>query len=494
MPDYIDIPVETDPDVLAGFVFDDLQAEFPGWTPAAGNLEVILSEAYARVAAEIRDLASRVPTSVFRYFGARLMNILPKDAAAASVSTSWIVRDLQGYTIPAGTAIGVPASGDSLMAFVTLSDTVIPPGQNTVYDVIVQAVTPGATSSGLGGVGAGATLVTTLDYVTMVTLDAPTAGGQDAETDTEYLNRLVADLQLLSPRPILAPDFAALSKNVEGVHRAVALDNYYPGNNEIQQIAIVSATGGTFTLTFSGQTTAGIAYNASAAAIQTALEALSNINPGDVVVTGTPFTWQVQFTGQYTNTNVAQMTANGASLTGGGASISVSTTVAGVPSSYGNERMVTIVAIDSLGEGVGPATKAEIDAYLQAMREQNFLVYVINPTYITINVTFTFVARPGYVLTDVETRAEAAVTEYLKPSNWGIPQTGHSSDLTGWENVTKVRYLEVAEVINRVDGVAYIDTGGLTIGVEGGSLGTTDITLVGAAPLPRPGVVAGTAI
>ncbi|MFB7428788.1 hypothetical protein ACFC0K_36510 [Streptomyces hydrogenans] len=45
-------------------------------------------------------------------------------------------------------------------------------------------------------------------------------------------------------------------------------------------------TDGNFTITHSGQTTAAIAYNATAAAVQAALEALSNVNSGDIVVTG----------------------------------------------------------------------------------------------------------------------------------------------------------------------------------------------------------------
>ena len=47
------------------------------------------------------------------------------------------------------------------------------------------------------------------------------------------------------------------------------------GIQTIMGDALVSA--GTFTLTFSGQTMGAIAYNANAATIQTALEALSNI-------------------------------------------------------------------------------------------------------------------------------------------------------------------------------------------------------------------------
>ena len=48
-----------------------------------------------------------------------------------------------------------------------------------------------------------------------------------------------------------------------------------------------TASSGTFTLTYDGETTAAISYNATTNAIQSALEALSNVNPGDITVGGT---------------------------------------------------------------------------------------------------------------------------------------------------------------------------------------------------------------
>ncbi|MFD3336056.1 hypothetical protein ACFWV1_25930 [Streptomyces sp. NPDC058700] len=106
------------------------------------------------------------------------------------------------------------------------------------------------------------------------------------------------------------------------------------GTDEVQTITITgSPTGGTFTLTFSGQTTAPIAYNATASAVESALEGLSNINPGDVVagggpLPGTPVT--VTFGGQYDGQNVAEMTASGAGLTGGSTpAVAVTTTTPG---------------------------------------------------------------------------------------------------------------------------------------------------------------------
>lgn len=91
--------------------------------------------------------------------------------------------------------------------------------------------------------------------------------------------------------------------------------------NEVQTVTITGTpAGGTFTLSFGGQTTAGIAFNAVASAVDSALEALSTIGTGNVAVTGGPgpgTPYVVTFTGDLAGTNVALMTASAASLTGG---------------------------------------------------------------------------------------------------------------------------------------------------------------------------------
>jgi hypothetical protein len=86
------------------------------------------------------------------------------------------------------------------------------------------------------------------------------------------------------------------------------------GINEVQLVNVrKETTGGTFTLTFNGQTTAAIPYNATAATVQSALEALSNISPGDVAVSGGPgatSAFTVVFGGAYAHTNVPPLKAN----------------------------------------------------------------------------------------------------------------------------------------------------------------------------------------
>lgn len=95
--------------------------------------------------------------------------------------------------------------------------------------------------------------------------------------------------------------------------------------NEVQT-ETVTATGGTRTLSFNGQTTSALAFDANAATIQAALVALSNVDAGDIVVSGTgPYVYT--FGGAWTGINAPAITVNTGSLTGG--SSAIITTIAG---------------------------------------------------------------------------------------------------------------------------------------------------------------------
>jgi hypothetical protein len=103
--------------------------------------------------------------------------------------------------------------------------------------------------------------------------------------------------------------------------------------NEVQSIAITGApVGGTFTLTFDGETTDDIAYNASAAAVKTALTALSNVGNGDVATSGGALPTSpvvVTFQGDLENADVPQMTATGTFTGGTSPAVTVTTTTPG---------------------------------------------------------------------------------------------------------------------------------------------------------------------
>lgn len=96
---------------------------------------------------------------------------------------------------------------------------------------------------------------------------------------------------------------------------------YVGRSNEVQTLTS-TATGGTVTFKFDNSpasaTVPSTAVGFTAAAVQTALEGLDNINPGDVTVTGAaggPLT--VTFGGRYVGQDVPALTVDNTSATGG---------------------------------------------------------------------------------------------------------------------------------------------------------------------------------
>jgi DNA-binding beta-propeller fold protein YncE len=124
------------------------------------------------------------------------------------------------------------------------------------------------------------------------------------------------------------------------------------GLNEQQRVT-VSATGGSLTLTFAGQTTAPIAFNASGLAVRTALLGLSNVETGEVDVSGGAGTWTVEFTGALSGTDHAEMSADPAGLTGGASSVDVETLVDGVGGNDTGFEICTDAALCKRGAATG---------------------------------------------------------------------------------------------------------------------------------------------
>lgn len=92
-----------------------------------------------------------------------------------------------------------------------------------------------------------------------------------------------------------------------------------------------TVSGGTFTITYDGQTTAALDFDATNAEVLAALEALSNLAPGDIHLEGGPVNTsplRIIFEGTLKGTNVTQITVDSGSLTGGG-TYDPSTSVAG---------------------------------------------------------------------------------------------------------------------------------------------------------------------
>ena len=244
MAEYIDIPIVADTDVLIQQALTSIVNNVPGWVPREGNLEVLLVEQFAQMAAEAATVASAVPSSIFEYFGS-LIGITPSEGTYAEIQTTWTLvanAPTGGYVIPAGTVAGFFYEGNSYL-FQTITNNTIVAGQTT-GSFIMQAVGVGSTYNiqGLTGINP---LTTYLQMQNsdpnvsgiLITATAATntalTSGTDPESTTNFLNRLTSELQLLAPRPITPSDYALFSQNLAGVYRALAFDGFNPLTNRL---------------------------------------------------------------------------------------------------------------------------------------------------------------------------------------------------------------------------------------------------------------------
>lgn len=96
---------------------------------------------------------------------------------------------------------------------------------------------------------------------------------------------------------------------------------------EITTVDRGTSTGGTWTLTVDGETSGAIAYNANAAAVDTAVEAITGVTSVTVTGAGTVADpWVITFV----DTGPKVVSGSGASLTGGDSTLTVTRTQVGV--------------------------------------------------------------------------------------------------------------------------------------------------------------------
>lgn len=93
------------------------------------------------------------------------------------------------------------------------------------------------------------------------------------------------------------------------------------GTNEVQTVTISGVpTGGDFTLSYDGDTSSAIAFDATAAVVKTALAALTGLSDDSITVTGGPgpgTPYVVTFVGPLGGQGVETLVADGSGLTGG---------------------------------------------------------------------------------------------------------------------------------------------------------------------------------
>ena len=215
------------------------------------------------------------------------------------------------------------------------------------------------------------------------------------------------------------------------------------GNNEVQTLTLATAgtLGGTYTVAFGGVTSAAIAFNATAATVQTALEAMASIGAGNVAVTGTTPTASggvltLTFQNLLGYADVPLATLGVGSLTGNSAS-AITLATAGTSSNQGTSTLLGVtIGGTSLGGtftltygGVTSAaiaynaTNAQVQAALDAMSSLGVGSAIVLPATAS-----TLGASGGTFLVQFAGAKAQAVTTTMTGSNAGL--TGSSPTVT----------------------------------------------------------------
>ncbi|MDA1049277.1 MAG: hypothetical protein O3C40_02205, partial [Planctomycetota bacterium] len=276
---------------------------------------------------------------------------------------------------------------------------------------------------------------------------------------TNEVLQALEDMSTIDPGDVLVtggPSPAALRVEFTGqysglnVHPMVVVDSTLTDgatalapevtDNEIQTLRLLGQpTGGTFQLRFTSPTgivgtSSPIAFDAMASDIQTALESIAAINPGDVIVKGGPLpgTVTIEFAGSYARTNVQALTfisgafpTLNASITSSNpyltrslsSSLPYNATAAQMRA--GLEAMGAIVPGDVLVTGV------QLPAALDIQFQGNFAGVDVNPLLVSVNTVANLVGPLTPTITDDQVPVKYSVQSRLQELiSISVPERG----------------------------------------------------------------------
>jgi hypothetical protein len=118
---YIELPVETDELTMADDAVDALQSKWDGWEPNDGDLEVVLIEALASLAAPVARQAALGTEEIFRIFGVELVGVPYQDGSPATTTVTFTLTDTELHTVPDGSEIDIDG-----VAFLTYAVHALP--------------------------------------------------------------------------------------------------------------------------------------------------------------------------------------------------------------------------------------------------------------------------------------------------------------------------------------------------------------------------------
>lgn len=292
-----------------------LQASRPDWTPRNGSPEVVLIEGQAQATADVVNGANQTIATVEEDILANFFQVPRRPGVAASGALTVTFDATVSTTIATGTRFALPDYGVELA---TTADVTVTAATSAVLPVAASVA-----SSLINGVAAGAA-VDVLDSVpNLLTVAVSTtfSGGQDPETDLEYVLRARWRCARVTNSLVVADHFSA----------------YVLEDGRASNARTISSWDGTGTVPTTGAGTDG-----------------------------------------------------------------------------GHTTVVTYGRGANLDAGV----RAELGAAMTLITSVDNTVHVVSATVVTVPVTVSVKAYPGYSSTEVQAAAVAAVSEFLAPETW----------------------------------------------------------------------------
>jgi len=333
-----------------------LQLYAPDWDISPGTPEFTMIEAFAN------ELSGQANNSVLQTYsldpnsmsGSLLDNFcaifgiyrLQGTRSVGSVAFATGAISTSNIYIPLGTQVYYPNSntnGSSVnTAFQTTTPAILIAGTLSVTVPVVATLTG---TNGNVPAGAISGLSTAIAGITSVNNTYQTLGGSSPESDAQLRSRFEATV--FRNLAGTSQQFLATVLDNAPITQATVVGpvSTYLELLQIYQNLTITATGGTYTFTYNGVTGAALAYNATAAEIQSNLEAITGI--GTVAIGGTG----PGYTIQYSNALVENVTIGTGSLTGGSATL-VSQVASNIPDTkYTYPQGSEIISSPSSGVG-----------------------------------------------------------------------------------------------------------------------------------------------
>lgn len=168
--------------------------------------------------------------------------------------------------------------------------------------------------------------------------------------------------------------------------------------------------------------------------------------------------------------------------------------------SWGNERMVTLILTDPNGLPVSADVKATIQTQLEAAREVNFVVNIMDALYENVDVTANANGFPQFRNSATASNIVAELDNFLSPATWRLgtlsadmaagevippPTTNYTPTTPAGRQV--VRLNEIIADVDRVSGVDWVNA----VTIDGA---THDHTLGTPWTLPQAGAISATVV